>query len=54
MVIRVPFWLLRLFFGRQLRDLEQRSQLTGSVSRTHGADVPGGRVEATLTVEKRP
>lgn len=50
--IPVPFWLLRLFFGRQVSELEGRAALTGKASRSVTKSNALGRIEATLSVEK--
>lgn len=48
MRIRIPYWLFKLVFGRQLRDLEQRAALTGKASMNKDA----GPIGMTISVEE--
>ena len=50
MTIRVPYWLLRLLFGRKLDRLQRRAALTGSAS----SSSKRGPFEAVITATETP
>lgn len=54
MTIRLPMWLFRLLFGRQMADVERRAGLTGKASASKRRSVGVLDVERTLSVERRP
>lgn len=52
--MKIPFWLFKMLFGKQMADVDRRSPMTGKASTSKRKDLGPVEVETTITVDRPP